>query len=124
MGVAFTADQRFLCVADGSLHQVYSYRIESDGSLADKQRYYFLHVDTVDRSGADGMCADRDGRVYVATQMGVQVCEATGQTLCILPTPKGKVSGLCFGGADFNTLYATCGDTVFQRKLRVHGVKP
>ncbi len=124
MGVAFTSDQRFLCVSDGSTHQVYSYRIQSDGSLVDKQRYYYLHVDTVDASGADGMCADRDGRLYVATQMGVQVCEPTGQTLCIIPTPNGKVSGLCFGGPQFDTLYATCGDTVFQRKLRVHGAQP
>jgi sugar lactone lactonase YvrE len=124
MGVALTSDQRFLCVSDGSMHQVYSYRVQPDGSLIDKQRYYYLHVDTVDASGADGMCTDRDGRVYVATQMGVQVCEPTGQTLCIIPTPNGKVSGLCFGGSQFDTLYATCGDTVFQRKLRVYGVQP
>jgi sugar lactone lactonase YvrE len=119
VGVALTSDRRCLCVTDGSMHQVYSYLIQPDGSLAYKQRYYYLHVDTVDSSGADGMCVDRDGRVYVATQMGVQVCEATGQTLCIIPTPNGKVSGLCFGGSQFDTLYATCGDTVFQRKLRV-----
>ena len=47
-GVAFTADGRFLCVTDGSIHQVYSYLIQPDGSLIDKQRYYYLHVDTVD----------------------------------------------------------------------------
>ena len=123
-GVALTSDRRFLCVTDGAMSQVYSYLIQPDGSLACKQRYYYLHVDTVDTSGADGMCADRDGRVYVATRMGVQVCEATGQTLCIIPTPNGKVSGLCFGGSQFDALYATCGDTVFQRKLRVRGVQP
>jgi sugar lactone lactonase YvrE/enterochelin esterase-like enzyme len=122
--VALTSDRRFLCVTDGSIHQVYSYLIQPDGSLIDKQRYYYLHVDTVDASGADGMCADRDGVVYVATQMGVQVCQASGQTLCIIPTPNGKVSGLCFGGSQFDTLYATCGDKVFQRKVRVHGVQP
>jgi sugar lactone lactonase YvrE len=124
IGVAFTSDRRFLCVTDAGMHQVYSYLIEPDGSLTYKQRYYYLHVDTVDRSGADGMCADRDGRVYVATRMGVQVCEASGQTLCIIPTPNGKVSGLCFGGSQLDTLYATCGDTVFQRKMRVRGVQP
>ncbi len=118
-GVAFTSDQRFLCVSDGSSRQVYSYLVQADGSLIDKQRYYYLHVDTVDQSGADGMCVDRDNRLYVATRMGVQVCEPTGQTLCIIPTPNGKVSGLCFGGAQLDTLFATCGDTVFQRKLRV-----
>jgi sugar lactone lactonase YvrE len=110
--VAFTADRRFLCVTDGSIHQVYSYLIQPDGSLID------------DASGADGMCADRDGLVYVATQMGVQVCQASGQTLCIIPTPNGKVSGLCFGGPQLDTLYATCGDKVFQRKVRVHGAQP
>ena len=116
-GVAFTADGRFLCVSDGSIRQVYSYLIQPDGSLIDKERYYYLHVDTVDQSGAAGLCVDRDNRVYVATQMGVQVCEPTGQTFCIIPTPNGKVSGLCFGGAQLDTLFATCGNIVFQRKL-------
>ena len=57
----------------------------------------------------------------MATRMGVQVCEPTGQTYCIIPTPNGKVSGLCFGGAQLDTLFATCGDVVFQRKLRADG---
>lgn len=122
--VTFTSNRRFLCVSDGSMHEVYSYRLQPDGSLVDKQRYYYLHHDTVDSSGADGMCADQDGRLWVATQMGVQVCEPSGQTWCIIPTPNGKVSGLCFGGPQFDTLYATCGDMVFQRKLKVHGMKP
>jgi sugar lactone lactonase YvrE/enterochelin esterase-like enzyme len=123
-GVCFTADGRFLCVTDAASHYVYSYLIQPDGSLADKEPYCFLHVDTVDQSGADGMCADRDGRLYVATAMGVQVCEPTGQTFCIIPTPNGKVTGLCFGGPQFDTLIATCGDVVYQRKLRTRGVPP
>ena len=36
MGVAFTADQRFLCVTDGSMHQVYSY-LDSAGRVAHRQ---------------------------------------------------------------------------------------
>ncbi len=123
-GVAFTADGRFLCVSDAASHYVYSYLIQPDGSLIDREPYYYLHVDTVEQSGADGMCADRDNRVYVATAMGVQVCEPTGQTFCIIPTPNGKVSGLCFGGPQFDTLFATCGDVVYQRKLRTRGVPP
>jgi sugar lactone lactonase YvrE/enterochelin esterase-like enzyme len=123
-GVAFSADGRFLCVSDGGIHQVYSYLIGPDGSLIDKERYYFLHVDTAEESGADGLCVDRDSRVYVATRMGVQVCEPTGQTFCIIPTPNGKVSGLCFAGPERDTLFATCGDKVFQRKLRAHGIAP
>ena len=51
-----------------------------------------LHVpDTADDSGADGMRVDRDGRLYVATRMGIQVCDQAGRVNCIIPTPNGKV---------------------------------
>jgi sugar lactone lactonase YvrE/enterochelin esterase-like enzyme len=121
-GVTFTCDQAFLCVSDSRTHWVYSYRIEPDGGLADKQRFYYLHVpDAHDDSGADGMCVDRNGRLYVATRLGIQVCDREGRGTCIIPTPNGKVSGICFGGAAFDTLLATCGDRVFQRKVKVHG---
>ena len=103
-------------------HWVYSYQIQPDGSLAYKQKYYHLHVpDTADDSGADGMRVDRDGRLYVATRMGIQVCDQAGRVNCIIPTPNGKVANLCFGGADFDTLFATCGDRVYKRKVKVKG---
>lgn len=118
--VAITADQRFLCVTDSDARCAFSYLVQPDGTLADKEPYYYLHNDTVD-SCADGVCVDRNNRVYVATTMGVQVCMPTGQTQCILPTPNGKVTGLCLGGRQFDVLYATCGHKVFQRKLQVQG---
>ena len=31
------------------------------------------------------------------------------------------VSDLCFGGARFDVLYATCGEAVFKRKVKVKG---
>jgi sugar lactone lactonase YvrE len=121
-GVTLSPDQSLLYVADSRSHWVYSYRVQSDGSLAYKQRYFHLHVpDTADDSGADGMRVDRDGRLYVATRMGIQVCDPAGRVTCILPTPNGKVANLCFGGAHFDTLFATCGDRVFKRRLKVHG---
>jgi sugar lactone lactonase YvrE/enterochelin esterase-like enzyme len=121
-GITLSPDQSLLYVDDTATHWVYSYQIQSDGSLADKQRYYHLHVpDTADDSGADGMRVDRDGRLYVATRMGIQVCDQAGRVNCIIPTPNGKISNLCFGGANFDTLFATCGDRVYQRKLKVKG---
>ena len=57
--------------------------------------------DTADDSGADGMRVDRDGRLYVATRMGIQVCDQAGRVNCIIPTPNGKVANLCFGGQTF-----------------------
>jgi len=121
-GLALTCDQGFLEVADSSTHWLYSYRIQADGSLADRQRFDYLHVpDTADDSGADGICTDQSGRRYVATRMGVQVSDLEGRVACILPLPGGQVSGLCFGGENLDTLFATCGGTVYQRKVKVRG---
>jgi len=50
------------------------------------------------------MRTDRDGRLYVATRMGLQVCDQAGRVNCIIPTPNGKISNLCFGGEKFDTL--------------------
>ena len=72
-------------------------------------------------AGADGMRVDRDGRLYVATRMGIQVCDQAGRVNCIIPTPNGKVSNLCFGGPSFDILYATCGERLYQRRVRVKG---
>lgn len=121
-GLTVSPDQTLLYVADSRSHWVYSYQIQADGSLAHKQRYFHLHVpDTADDSGADGLRVDRDGRVYVATRIGIQVCDQAGRVNCIIPTPNGKVSNFSFGGADLTTLFATCGDKVYQRKLKVKG---
>ena len=124
-GVTTSPDQSLLYVADMGSHWVYSYQIGSDGALSHKQKYYHLHApDSGDTSGADGLRCDVDGRLYVATSMGVQVCDQAGRVNCIIPTPNGKVANLCFGGADFTTLYATCGDKVYKRKLKVAGPRP
>ena len=121
-GVTLSPDQTLLYVAESRSHWVYSYQILVNGTLAHKQKYYHLHVpDNADDSGADGMRVDRDGRLYVATRMGIQVCDQAGRVNVILPTPNGKVSNLCFGGPNFDVLYATCGDKVYKRKVKVRG---
>ena len=121
-GIALSPDQTLLYVADYRSHWVYSYWIAPDGGLQFKQRYYWLHVpDTGDQSDAGGMRVDRDGRLYVATAMGIQVCDQAGRVQCILPTPNGRVGNLGFGGEKFDTMYAACGDRVYRRKLKVMG---
>ena len=121
-GLCLSPDQSLLSVADSRTHWVYNFSVQNDGTLANKQRFYHLHVpDTADDSGADGMRVDRDGRLWVATKMGIQVCDQAGRVNCIIPTPNGKVSNICFGGPDFTTLLATCGDKVFVRKVKPAG---
>ena len=124
-GVTTSPDQTLLYVADSRSHWVYSFRIRPDGSLKDKQKYFHLHApDAADDAGADGLKCDTDGRLYVATRMGVQVCDQAGRVLVILPTPNGKCSNLAFGGPKRDTLVVTADDKVYSRKLKVTGSDP
>ncbi|MEJ7617393.1 MAG: SMP-30/gluconolactonase/LRE family protein [Pyrinomonadaceae bacterium] len=123
-GITLSPDQTLLYVADSRTHWVYSYHIQPGGDLKFKQRYYWLHIpDNADDSQADGMRVDRDGRLYVATRLGIQICDQAGRVNGIIPTPNGKVSNLTFGGEKFDTLFATCNDKVYKRKLKVTGAQ-
>ncbi len=123
-GITLSPDQTQLYVADYRSHWVYAYLIQADGTLTAKQKYYWLHVpDHADDAGADGIRTDREGRLYVATSMGIQVCDQAGRVQCILPTPNSRPANLCFGGENFDTLYVTCGDKIFKRKLKVQGAQ-
>jgi len=121
-GITLSPDQTILYVADSRSHWVYSYQVQPDGTLKHKQKYNHLHVpDSADDSGADGMRVDTKGRLWVATRMGFQVCDQLGRVNCIIPTPNGKSSNLTFGGPEFDTVYATCGDKVYSRKVKAKG---
>ena len=122
-GITLSPDQSLLYVADYRSHWVYSYQVQPDGTLAHKQRFYALHVlETNDDAGADGMKVDQEGRLYVATRSGLlQICDQAGKVLAILETPNRRISNLTFGGPAFDTLYATCGDKVYRRKLKIRG---
>jgi sugar lactone lactonase YvrE/enterochelin esterase-like enzyme len=123
-GITVSPDQTLLYVADSRTHWVYSYQIQPDGGLAHKQKYFHLHMpDTADDSGADGLRCDRDGRLYVATRLGIQFCDQAGRVNGIIPTPNGKVANFTFGGPEFDTLYVMCGDKVYSRKLKVKGAE-
>jgi gluconolactonase len=124
-GITLSPDQSLLYVADGASHWIYSYQIQPDGTLSAKQRYYWiLTADDQDESHAGSLCCDQAGWLYVATDLGVQVCDQAGRVNAILPSPGGPVTGVCFGGKDFGTLYATSGDAVFMRKLNATGANP
>lgn len=121
-GITLSPDQTLLYVADSRSHWVYSYLIQPDGSLQFKQRFYWLHApDTLDWSGADGLRVDRDGRLYVATALGIQVCDQAGRVQGIIPTPNGRVANFAFGGEKFDTLFVMSGDRVYKRKLKATG---
>jgi gluconolactonase len=129
-GVRLSPDESLLLVADTGTRWVWSFQVEPDGSLANGEPFYHLELpDDVEhgmmRSGADGMTLDRDGYLYVVTNMGIQICDQPGRVVGIISFPQpGDASNLVFGGADLQTLYLMDGDKVYRRKLRRQGFFP
>jgi hypothetical protein len=120
--VALSPDQSLLYVGDGRSHWVFSYQIQPDGTLAYKQRFYHLHVlDITEELGTLRMQVDREGRLYVCTRLGLQVCDQAGRVNCLIPSPHQSVSSLCFGGPQFDTLYVTSQGKLYKRKVKVQG---
>ena len=79
--------------------------------------------DAATRSGGDGMTVDAEGRVYIATSLGVQVFDQIGKCHAIIPAPQGaSLSSVKFGGANMDEMYVTNGDKVFKRKTKVKGI--
>jgi sugar lactone lactonase YvrE len=87
--------------------------------------------DDASRSGADRMAVDSHGFVYIATRLGIQICDKEGRVVAILNGPEpqtgdfeGAVSGLAFGGPDMQYLYALVGHQVYRRHLVRMPIQP
>jgi gluconolactonase len=126
-GVAFSPDGSLFFAAEKTTQWIYSYVVRPDGSFSDKQPFFWLHMtDIPNDSGAEDLAVDTHGNLYVATRMGIQVCDQNGRVRAILPLPaaSGPVRSLCFGGEHFDVLWVTDGTQVFTRRLKVRGFAP
>jgi gluconolactonase len=121
-GIAYRPDQWLLSVADRRSKWVFSYQIKPDGTLVNGERFFWLHVaDWDDDAGAESVCYAKEGQMFVATRMGIQVCADDGPTQVILPMPdRSRVFGVCLGGADGDMLFAFCGIKIWKRKIKLH----
>ena len=123
-GVRLSPDQSLLYVADMKGQFVWSYQIAADGSLAYRQKYYHLHLaDGATGSNADGMTLDTKGWLYVATELGIQICDQAGRVNGIIRKPQNQwLQHVAFGGPNFDILYAFNTDRVYRRQTQAHGV--
>ncbi len=123
-GIALTPDGLWLCVAESEGHHAYSYEVQSNGTLQYGEPFYWFHVpDPANDSGALQITMDRQGWAYAATRMGVQVFDRNGRVTAILPVSGKQLAGICFGDADFQTLYVTTGDAVYRRRVKTTGMQ-
>ena len=124
-GMAYRPDQWLLSVAEGHSKWADSYQINHEsGQLSNGERFFHLHVaDWEDDAGAESLCFSIEGRQFIATKSGIQISADDGPTQVILPVPGGgRVTGVCLGGKDKDTLFAFCGNKIWQRKVQQHAM--
>lgn len=90
---------------------VWSY-INKDGKLTYGQQFYFLYAD------AGQILYDASGYLYVASKVGIQVCDQNGRVRTILSLPSGAVESIAFAG---NHLFAISGGKLWVRRLQRSG---
>jgi len=124
-GLILLPDQGTLVVADMKDKYLWAYRIEPGGDLSNKQAFYTMQLpDGKTESGADGMTVDSEGRVFVTTELGVQVFDTQGRLTGIIARPQaGWLSNAVFAGPNLDTLYVTSMNRVFKRKINAQGVR-
>jgi sugar lactone lactonase YvrE len=103
--------------------QLAAYRIDKDGDLDAGETYYTLQPSLKKAGGAKALTVDRQGRLYAATEIGVQAFDPTGRLSgVILPPERQPVTQVVFGGPNLDQLYVACGDKVYFRKVKAQGV--
>ena len=86
--------------------------------------YFYVHMpDAATRSGADGMAADANGSVYIATSIGVQVFDQIGKCHAIIPAPlQAPLSNVEVRRSELRRALHHERRQVFKRKMKMKGV--
>lgn len=134
-GIALSTDGGTLAVSDAGGENVWTFRVNTDGSLDAKMPTMTMRL-PIDPKGefkpneappyqaasrGDGMAVDKAGRYYVTSALGVQIFDPTGRLCGVLPKPKEAqpLTSCTLAGANHEYLYITNGDTIYRRKLKV-----
>ena len=95
---------------------IYSYTANNPGSpdteWENGLEFYYLH------SAPNQIAFDTEGNLYVASEIGIQVCDHNGRVRAILNGPKGSVERMLFIG---NRLIVESGGELFCRELQAAG---
>jgi len=106
-GIAVSADDRTLIVAETLTKRLYAYDITAPGVVANRR--IFATLTGQHEGGPDGMDFDQAGNL-LATNWGgscIEGFDPAGKRIEIIETPFDKPSNLHFGGADGRDMWVT-----------------
>jgi gluconolactonase len=111
-GLIGTPDGKILYITDPGAKKTWSYKINPDATLADKNLF-------CDQS-TDGFKLDEKGNMYFSGDAGVTIFSPKGEKIEEIPM-SGRCANLTFGGKDRKTLFITGGASVYTLEMTVRG---
>jgi gluconolactonase len=124
-GIQLSPDEKVLYVANTAGEYILAFDVAKDGSVKNKRN--FAKLDGFKKgdngtysSGADGLAVDAQGRLYVASTVGIQIFNAKGDALGTIPLPKAP-QNLAFAGADKKSLYVVGRGAAYRIAVQTPG---
>jgi gluconolactonase len=114
-GLAFSADERQLYIADSARHHIRVFSVTDDGRL--EGGAVFVACDT---GTFDGIRLDSAGRIWAAADDGLHCIDPDGTLIGKLHVPE-TVANLTFGGAQRNRLFITATTSLYSIRVNVTG---
>lgn len=126
-GIQLSVDEKVLYVANTDGEYILAYDVAADGGVGQPKNFAKLagwaKSDTGDwASGADGLAVDAKGRLYVASNAGIEVFSDKGDALGVIPLPK-KPQNIAFAGKDKKTLYAVGRGAAYKLAVLTPGIE-
>lgn len=123
-GIQLSPDEKTLYVANTQGEHVLAYDVAPDGTVGKRRDFARLtgwsKGDNGWSSGADGLAVDGAGRLYVASNAGIEVFGPRGDALGVIPLPK-KPQNLAFSGPGKHTLYVVGRGAAYKIALLAQG---
>jgi gluconolactonase len=138
-GVVLSKDEKTLYANHKDGEYVLAFDVQADGTLSNQRNFGKYKSVTIpghadpklaEDNGADGMAIDDEGRVYTATNAGVEVLSPRGEYLGAIPiglwggeqNRLEKPQNLTFAGPDRKWLYTVGSNAIYRVQLLASGI--
>lgn len=123
-GITISNDEQSLYVSEHGGTKVWAWQIQSDGALTSGAPFMTMRLATGKETAlGDGATTEAKGRVFVTTEIGIQIFDPAGRLAGVIdkPDPAGKVVSVEFAGPNHDVLFVAAGDKIYSRQLQTTG---
>lgn len=120
-GIILSPDEKTLYVIPSGSAKMMAYPVEGPGKIGAGKVFCELEqAKGMKDKGGDGLTVDVKGNLYITSGLGLQVFDATGAKLGIIPFPE-QPANVTFGGKEMKTLFVTARTSVYTVEMEVAG---